>query len=79
MFFYWIFLSRVTIMFNKGIHKRIKIVLLIILFIFIIIIAKVFYIEVIDYKKLNSLASGLYLEKVNQMINFVKDELNNYF
>ena len=47
-------------MFNKGIHKRIKIVLLIILFIFIIIIAKVFYIEVIDYKKLNSLASGLW-------------------
>lgn len=47
-------------MLNKGIHKRIKIVLLIILFIFIIIIAKVFYIEVIDYKKLNSLASGLW-------------------
>ena len=47
-------------MFNKGIHKRIKIVLLIILFIFIIIMAKVFYIEVIDYKKLNSLASGLW-------------------
>lgn len=47
-------------MFNKGIHKRIKIVLLIILFIFIIIIVKVFYIEVIDYKKLNSLASGLW-------------------
>ena len=66
-------------MFNKGIHKRIKIVLLIVLFIFAIIIAKVFYIEVIDYKKLNSLANGLYLEKVNQMINFVKDELNNYF
>lgn len=47
-------------MFNKGIHKRIKIVLLIFLFIFAIIIAKVFYIEVIDYKKLNSLASGLW-------------------
>lgn len=47
-------------MFNKGIHKRIKIVLLIVLFIFAIIIAKVFYIEVIDYKKLNSLASGLW-------------------
>lgn len=47
-------------MFNKGIHKRIKIVLLIVLFIFDIIIAKVFYIEVIDYKKLNSLASGLW-------------------
>ena len=47
-------------MFNKGIHKRIKIVLLIVLFIFAIIIAKVFYIEVIDYKKLNSLAGGLW-------------------
>ena len=47
-------------MFNKGIHKRIKIVFLIVLFIFAIIIAKVFYIEVIDYKKLNSLASGLW-------------------
>ena len=47
-------------MFNKGIHKRIKIVLLIVLFIFDIIIAKVFYIEVIDYKKINSLASGLW-------------------
>ena len=47
-------------MFNKGIHKRIKIVLLIVLFIFDIIIAIVFYIEVIDYKKLNSLASGLW-------------------
>ena len=47
-------------MFNKGIHKRIKIDLLIVLFIFAIIIAKVFYIEVIDYKKLNSLASGLW-------------------
>ena len=47
-------------MFNKGIHKRIKIVLLIVLFIFDIIIVKVFYIEVIDYKKLNSLASGLW-------------------
>ena len=47
-------------MFNKGIHRRIKIVLLIVVLIFIVIIAKVFYIEVIDYKKLNSLASGLW-------------------
>ena len=51
-------------MFNKGIHKRIKIVLLIVLFIFDIIIAKVFYIEVIDYKKLNSLASGLWIRNL---------------
>lgn len=47
-------------MFNKNIHKRIKIVLLIILLAFIIIIFKVFYIEVIEYKKLNSLANNLW-------------------
>lgn len=47
-------------MFNKGIHKRIKIVLLVILFVFFVIICKVFYIEVIDYNKLNNLASGLW-------------------
>ena len=47
-------------MFNKNIHKRIKIVLIIIIIVFIIIIAKVFYIEVIDYKKLNTLANNLW-------------------
>ena len=47
-------------MFSKNIHKRIKIVLLIVIIVFIIIIAKVFYIEVIDYKKLNKLANGLW-------------------
>lgn len=47
-------------MFSKGIHKRIKIVLLIVIFIFIVIIAKVFYIEVIEYGKLNDLASNLW-------------------
>ncbi len=47
-------------MFFKNVHKRIKIALLIIIAFFIIIIFKVFYIEVIDYKKLNSLASSLW-------------------
>ena len=47
-------------LFNKNIHKRIKIVLIIIIIVFIIIIAKVFYIEVIDYKKLNTLANNLW-------------------
>ena len=47
-------------MFFKNIHKRIKIVLLVILFCFILIIGKVFYIQVIDYKKLNSLANSLW-------------------
>lgn len=47
-------------MFSKGIHKRIKIVLLVVIFIFFVIIGKVFYIEVIEYGKLNDLASGLW-------------------
>lgn len=47
-------------MFSKGIHKRIKIVLLIVVFIFFVIIGKVFYIEVIEYGKLNNLASNLW-------------------
>ena len=47
-------------MFNKHIHKRIKIILLIIIFCFIIIICKVFYIQVIDYDKLNDYATNLW-------------------
>ena len=47
-------------MFNKQIHKRIKIILLIIIFCFIIIICKVFYIQVIDYDKLNNYATNLW-------------------
>ena len=51
-------------MFFKGIHKREKIVLLIVIFCFIVIIFKVFYIQVIDYKKLNSLANNLWSRKL---------------
>ena len=47
-------------MFNKKIHKRIKIALLVIIFCFILIIGKVFYIQVIDYNKLNNLANNLW-------------------
>ena len=47
-------------MFFKNIHSRIKIVLLIIIFLFILIIAKVFYIQVIDYNKLSNYASDLW-------------------
>ena len=47
-------------MFSKSIHKRIRIVLLVIIFVFIVIIGKVFYIEVIEYGKLNALASNLW-------------------
>ena len=47
-------------MFFKSIHKREKIILLVIVFLFILVIAKVFYIQVIDYKKLNKYAGSLW-------------------
>lgn len=47
-------------MFSKFIHKRINIVLCIIIFCFILIILKIFYIQVVDYKKLNELANNLW-------------------
>lgn len=47
-------------MFNKKIHKRIKITLLIIIICFTLILGKVFYIQVIDYDKLNNLANNLW-------------------
>jgi len=47
-------------MFFKNIHTRIKIIMLITLFLFFIIIGKVFYIQVIDYKKLNKYATSLW-------------------
>ena len=47
-------------MFFKSIHSRIKIILVIIIFLFILIISKVFFIQVINYKRLNKYASGLW-------------------
>lgn len=47
-------------MFFKRIHKRIKIVLLIITFLFILIVLRVGYIQVIEYDKLKGLASDLW-------------------
>lgn len=47
-------------MFFKEIHIRIRIVLLIILLLLILIVGKVFYIQVIQYKKLNKLAASLW-------------------
>ena len=47
-------------MFFKNIHTRIKIVLLIVIFLFVLITAKVFYIQVIDYDRLNDYASNLW-------------------
>lgn len=47
-------------MFFKYIHKKINIVFLIIVICFILIIGKVFFIQVIDYDKLNEYANNLW-------------------
>ena len=47
-------------MFSKYIHKRIRIVLIFIIICFILIIGKVFYIQVIEYNKLNEYANNLW-------------------
>ena len=47
-------------MFFKNINKRIKIVLLIFIILFVSIVLRVFKIQVFDYKKLKSLASDLW-------------------
>ena len=47
-------------MFFKSIHTRIKIIILVTIIIFIAIIGKVFYIQVIDYKKINKYATSLW-------------------
>lgn len=47
-------------MFSKFIHIRIKIILFFLITCLILIICKVFYIQVIDYNKLNNLANQLW-------------------
>ena len=47
-------------MFFKKIHVRIKIVLFVIIFLFLLIIGKVFYIQVFQYEKLKESATGLW-------------------
>ena len=47
-------------MFFKSIHKRLKIVSIIISILFLLIILKVFYIQFFSYNKLNKLASNLW-------------------
>lgn len=47
-------------MFIKNINKRIKIILLLFAFILLMVIFKVFYVQVFDYKKLSNLASDLW-------------------
>ena len=47
-------------MFFKKIDERIKVIFIIILILFLFIILRVFYIQVIDYEKLNEYASALW-------------------
>ncbi len=47
-------------MFNKEIHKKIKIVLIIIIGCFIVILGKILYIQIFEYQRLNKLASDLW-------------------
>lgn len=47
-------------MFFKKVDERIKIIFLILLLLFIFIILRVFYVQMIDYKKLNNYASNLW-------------------
>ena len=47
-------------MFIRMINSRIKVFLLLFIFIFIVIIGRVIYIEIFDYKKLSSLAKDLW-------------------
>ena len=47
-------------MFSKNIHNRITYIVIIIFFLFILIICKVFYIQVFSYNKLNKLANDLW-------------------
>lgn len=47
-------------MFFKTIHSRIKIVVFVIVLLMILVIFKVFYLQVIDYKRLNKLALDLW-------------------
>lgn len=47
-------------MFNKGIDSRIKLILIFFISFIVVILLKIIYIEMIDYKKLSSLATDLW-------------------
>ena len=47
-------------MFQNTQNSRIKLVFLIVIAVFLIVIIKVFYIQVIEYRKLNTLANSLW-------------------
>lgn len=60
IFIIWTYTYSGDTMFFKNIHIRIKILSLIIILAFLLIIGKVFYIQVIEYNKLNSYAESLW-------------------
>ncbi|MBQ3142470.1 MAG: stage V sporulation protein D [Bacilli bacterium] len=47
-------------MFFYDVHKRIRIVLLVVSFLFLLIVLRVFYLQVIEYKELKNLAENLW-------------------
>lgn len=47
-------------MFFNSIHTRIRVAFIIVIFLFVLIIGKVFYIQIFQYNKLNSLATSLW-------------------
>ena len=47
-------------MFSKYIHKRIRIIFFLVIFCFLLVIGKVFYIQVFDYDRLNLYANNLW-------------------
>lgn len=59
-------------MFFKKIDECIKVIFIIILLLFILIIGRVFYIQVFDYKKLNEYASDLW-SRDKQMEGLILD------
>ena len=51
-------------MFFNDIHTRIRFVILVMVIIFILVIGKVFYIQVISYNKLSSITEDLWSRKM---------------
>ena len=55
-------------MFFKIIHNRIRLIIVVIILLFIIIVCRVFYIQVVDYKKLNKYAILKYIDMIGTIL-----------
>ena len=51
-------------MFYNNVHTRIRYIFLVVILVLVIAIARVFYIQVFSYKKLNTLAESLWSRKL---------------